>query len=51
MTTPAIKTVKVTAEDHRKLKIMAAQNGERVYQTVARLLKTVPRNGTNKDKK
>jgi len=37
--TPAIKTIKVTAHDHRRLKLMAAKSGEHVYQVVARLIK------------
>jgi len=45
MTTPATKTVKVTPDAHRQLKVMAAKNGEHVYQVIARLLK-LAKNGS-----
>jgi hypothetical protein len=45
--TPATKTIKVTVSDHRQLKVMAAKNGEHVYQVVARLVKAAGRPATN----
>ncbi len=49
----ATKTVKVTADDHRKLKVMAAMAGEQIHQTVARLIKEARKhpNGVKGDKK
>jgi hypothetical protein len=50
MTTPATKTVKVTPDDHRQLKVMAAKNSEHVYQVIARLIKSAKTNGKKSTK-
>lgn len=48
MTTPATKTVKVDPETHQRLKVLAAKNGEHVYELVRRLAKEAMKNGSKR---